>query len=70
MGSDIGLEPEQEASILGICASPYGAYLLTGPAGSGKTFVLTSAEDNAYVISCMQDKEALDKIEVFVWSQY
>lgn len=40
MGVSIILEPEQESAILGICGTPYGAYILTGPAGSGKTFVL------------------------------
>lgn len=40
IGGSIELEPEQEAAILGICSTPYGVSILTGPAGSGKTFVL------------------------------
>lgn len=40
IGANIELELEQEIAIKGICGSPYGVFLLTGPAGSGKTFVL------------------------------
>lgn len=36
----IVLEPEQREAVITACSSCYGPVILTGPAGSGKTFVL------------------------------
>lgn len=39
-GRSITLEPEQAAAVRTCCSSKGGIFLLTGPAGSGKTFIL------------------------------
>lgn len=39
-GQTIVLEPKQKEAVRTICATPGGVFVLTGPAGSGKTFVL------------------------------
>ncbi len=40
LGFPIVLEPEQEWAVLTICGRDNGVYILTGPAGSGKTFII------------------------------
>ncbi len=40
LGHPVSLEPEQESAVYEICSSSEGVFLLTGPAGSGKTFTI------------------------------
>ena len=56
-GQSIVLEPKQREAVKTICTTLGGAFVLTGPAGSGKTFVLGIIIDVMRKL-CRQDRRA------------